>query len=336
MRKMTHEARVILLLLVLLPLVAVLSLFVGAVPLSPADVLRALVGECVNDTTRFVVLQSRLPLTVTAALCGAALSVGGLLLQDIFRNPLADPSVFGISSGAAFGVAVVMLAGGMAVVDGLAGMGAVVCAAFAGAMTVTAVVSALSVVLRGNVALLIVGLMIGYLASALITVLNYFATADGVKSYMMWGMGSFAGVSPGQLAWMAVPVLAGVLCALLMSKSLDIMQLGDRYAAALGINTRRVRHMSLALTGFLTAVTTAFCGPVAFVGLAVPHVARLLLHTDRHLCLLPATVLLGAIVCIACSMACSLPGGGGVLPVNAVTPLIGAPIVIYVVARKRK
>ena len=334
---MTHETKTISLLAAIMPIVAIACLFIGTVTLPASDVLGALTEADVPATTRFIVVESRLPQVLTAALCGAALAVSGLLLQNIFRNPLADPSVLGISSGAALGVACVMLlAGGSAATIGLAGMGAVIVAAFVGAMAVTAVVFLLSLVVKGHAAMLIIGLMIGYLTSALITVLNYFATADGVKSYVMWGMGSFSGVSLEQMAWMAVPVGVAVAGVAFLKKPLDLMQLGDNYATSLGVNTRRVRYGVLLLTGFLTAVTTAFCGPVAFVGLAVPHLSRMLLHTDSHGALLPATVLTGAIVAIVCNAACSLPGGGGVLPVNAVTPIVGAPVIIYIIMRKKK
>ena len=334
---MTHETKTISLLATTTLIVAIVSLFVGTVSLPVSDVLGALAGADVPTTTRFVVIEARLPQVLTAALCGAALSVSGLLLQDIFRNPLADPSVLGISSGAALGVACVMLlAGGSAATVGLAGMGAVVAAAFVGAMAVTAVVFLLSLVVRGNAAMLIVGLMIGYLASALITVLNYFATADGVRSYVMWGMGSFSSVSLEQTVWLAVPIGVAIAAAAFLKKSLDLIQLGDNYAMSLGINTRRVRYGVLLLTGFLTAVATAFCGPVAFIGLAVPHLSRMLLHTDSHAVLLPVAVLTGAMVAMACNVACSLPGGGGVLPVNAVTPMVGAPVIIYIIMRKKK
>ena len=334
---LTRESKITAFLAVAVPVTAVLSLFVGAVPVAPGEVLRTLCGGDVGDTLRFIVVESRLPQTLTAALCGAALSVGGMLLQCVFRNPLADPSVFGISSGAALGVAVVMLLlGGGFEVCGIAGMGAAVGAAFVGAMAVTALVFALSLAVRGNVALLVIGLMIGYLASAFITVLNYFATADGVKSYLTWGMGSFANVALGQLPWIAVPVAVGLAAALFLSKSLDLMSLGENYASSLGLDTSAVRNTALVVAGLLTAVTTAFCGPVAFVGLAVPHITRMILRSDRHLLLLPSAMLLGAVTSMVCNVACSLPGGGGVLPFNAVPPLVGAPVVIYVIMRKKR
>ena len=328
---MTRATKTLLILSVALAVAMVSSLFVGPVHIPAHSIVDILLGReaCQSsEAWRFIVLQTRLPQTLTAVLCGAALSVCGLLLQNIFRNPLADPSVFGISSGAALGVAVVMLLmGGSSAVAGLAGMGAVVAGAFVGAMAVTLVVFGCALVVRSRVALL----MIGYLASSAITLLNYFATEDGVKSFLVWGMGSFVSVSPTQLPWLAVAVLVPLLLALTLVKRLDIMLLGDAYALSLGVSVPRVRRMVLLLTGFLTAVTTAFCGPIAFIGLAVPHLARLAVRTDSHLCLMPASLLMGALVAVLCQIGCSVPGGGGVLPVNAVTPLVGAPVVLYVI-----
>ena len=323
---MTRATKTLLILSVALAVAMVSSLFVGPVHIPAHSIVDILLGREASQSSeawRFIVLQTRLPQTLTAVLCGAALSVCGLLLQNIFRNPLADPSVFGISSGAALGVAVVMLLMG--------GSSAVVAGAFVGAMAVTLVVFGCALVVRSRVALLIIGLMIGYLASSAITLLNYFATEDGVKSFLVWGMGSFVSVSPTQLPWLAVAVLVPLLLALTLVKRLDIMLLGDAYAQSLGVSVPRVRRMVLLLTGFLTAVTTAFCGPIAFIGLAVPHLARLAVRTDSHLCLMPASLLMGALVAVLCQIGCSIPGGGGVLPVNAVTPLVGAPVVLYVI-----
>lgn len=333
---MANKARIQILLLLAVAIVAVASLFVGAVHIPFADVMSILLGGESKSSWQFIVLEARLPQAITAAVCGAALAVCGLLLQNVFRNPLADPSVFGISSGAAFGVAVVMmLFGGWIAMGELCGFGLVVCAAFVGAIAVTMLILTLSLVVRNNVLLLIVGLMVGYVASALVTVINYFATEDGVKAYLVWGMGSFANVAPADLPLLVVPVASGLIVAMMMSKQLNVMQLGDNYSAALGINTRRMRNRVLALTGLLTAVTTALCGPVAFIGLAVPHVARLLMRSDDHRLLMPTTIMAGALTAMACNICCSLPGAGGVLPVNAVTPIVGAPVVIYIIMRRK-
>ena len=183
--------------------------------------------------------------------------------------------------------------------------------------------------------LLIIGIMIGYISNSAISLLNFFATDEGVKSYMVWGMGSFGGVSMTNMPVFVVVTLVGLIGALLLIKPLNALMLGDRYAENLGVNILRVRNWLLVVTGLLTAITTAFCGPVAFIGLAVPHIARLLLTTDNHRQLLPATLLSGSVVALICNIICYLPGESGVIPLNAVTPLIGAPVIIYVIARKR-
>jgi len=260
------------------------------------------------------------------------------MLQTAFRNPLAGPSVFGINSGAGLGVALVMLlmGGGLSVGSlQVSGFAAVLVAAFIGAMAVMALIFFFSTLVRNNVMLLIVGIMIGYITNSAISLLNFFATDEGVKSYMVWGMGSFGGVSMNNMPVFACVTLIGLLGALLLIKPLNALLLGDRYAENLGVNILRVRNWLLIVTGLLTAVTTAFCGPVAFIGLAVPHIARLLLTTDNHRVLLPATILCGAVVALICNLICFLPGESGVIPLNAVTPLIGAPVIIYVIARRR-
>ena len=317
----------------------VLNLLLGSVSIPADEVMRILAGgEAVKGSWRFIVLESRLPQAITATLCGAALAVSGLLLQTAFRNPLAGPSVFGINSGAGLGVALVMLlfGGGLSVGSlQLSGFAAILLAAFIGAMAVMIVIFFFSTLVRNSVMLLIIGIMIGYISNSAISLLNFFATDEGVKSYLVWGMGSFGGVSLKNLPVFVTVTLAGIVGALLLIKPLNALMLGDRYAENLGVNILRVRNWLLIVTGILTAVTTAFCGPVAFIGLAVPHIARLLLTTDNHRQLLPATLLCGGVVALFCNLLCYLPGEEGVIPLNAVTPLIGAPVIIYVIARKR-
>ncbi|ALO49894.1 iron ABC transporter permease [Hoylesella enoeca] len=316
----------------------VLNLMAGAVRIPLANVGAILVGEDgVRASWRYIVLESRLPQGVTAMLCGAALAVSGLMLQTAFRNPLAGPSVFGITSGAALGVAVVMLLLGGSVSIGmldLSGFLAVWVSAFAGAMAVTGIIFLFSSLVRNGVMLLIVGLMIGYLSASAMSLLNFFATEEGVKSYIMWGMGDFGSVSMGQLPVFVAVIMAGLLASLAMIKPLNALLLGEEYAENLGVNTIRVRNQLLVITGVLTATTTAFCGPVAFIGLAVPHVTRLVLATENHRLLLPATVVVGAATALLCNLICSLPADGAI-PLNAVTPLIGAPIIIYVIVKGR-
>ena len=317
-----------------------LNLLLGSVSIPAGDVLRILLGDdSLKPSWQFIILESRLPQAITATLCGASLAVSGLLLQTAFRNPLAGPSIFGINSGAGLGVALVMLllGGGLSVGSlQLSGFAAILVAAFIGAMAVMALIFFFSTLVRNNVMLLIIGIMIGYISNSAISLLNFFATDEGVKSYMVWGMGSFGGVSMANMPVFVSVSLIGLVGALLLIKPLNALMLGDRYAENLGVSILRVRNWLLIVTGLLTAITTAFCGPVSFFGLAVPHIARLLLTTDNHRVQLPATILCGAVVALVCNLICFLPGESGVIPLNAVTPLIGAPVIIYVIARRNK
>ena len=283
-------------------------------------------------------METRLPQAITAMLCGAALSVSGLMLQTAFRNPLAAPDIFGINAGAGLGVALVMLLwGGSLVTDtfSFTGFMAILLAAFIGAMLVTLLILFFSSIVGNVLLLLIIGVMTGYVASSAITILNYFASEEGVKSFVLWGMGSFSGVSGAYLPAFTVVSVAGMAASFLLIKPLNALLLGDEYASNLGINTRLTRNLLLVTTGLLTAVTTAFCGPVAFISLAVPHITRLLLRSSDHRILLPATLLCGAFIALLCNVVCSLPGNGEVIPINAITPLIGAPVIIYVIVKRK-
>ena len=324
----------------LVVLLFALCLVTGSIRIPVADVLRILCGddEGIKASWRYIVLESRLPQAITALLCGGALAVSGLMLQTAFRNALADPSIFGISSGAGLGVALVMLLLGGSIGAGsvsLSGYVAIILAAFVGAMAVMAIIFFFSTVVRSNVMLLIIGIMIGYVSSSAISLLQFFATDEGVKSYMVWGMGTFGGVSMGHMPIFATFTLVGIIASLLLIKPLNALLLGDRYAENLGVSVYKVRNMLLVVTGLLTAITTAFCGPISFIGLAVPHMARLLLHTDNHRVLMPATILCGSVVALLCNIVCFLPGESGVIPLGAVTPLMGAPVIIYVISKGR-
>lgn len=329
--------------IVLLACMAVLfalNIFVGSVAIPGGDILNILLGniETVKPSWRYIILESRLPQAITASLAGGALAVSGLMLQTAFRNPLAGPSIFGINSGAGLGVALVMLLLGGSVSAGsvtVSGFVAVLLAAFLGAMAVMAVIFFFSTMVRNHVMLLVIGIMIGYMANSAITLLNFFATDEGVRSYMVWGMGSFGGVSARMMPYFASVSLLSLAASLLLIKPLNALMLGERYAENLGVNIVRVRNWLLVVTGLLTAVVTAFCGPVAFIGLAVPHIARLTFRTDNHRLLMPATILLGTVVALVCNVLCFLPGSSGIIPLNAVTPLFGAPVIIYVITKSR-
>ncbi|MBF1566750.1 MAG: iron ABC transporter permease [Prevotella salivae] len=292
----------------------------------------------IHPSWEYIIMESRLPQALTALLTGAALSTCGLLLQTAFRNPLAGPGIFGISSGAGLGVALVMLLLGGSVTTAafsVSGFLAILLAAFVGAMLITLLLFFFSSMVRSSILLLIIGIMVGYVSNSIISILNFYATEEGVKSYLVWGLGNFGGVSMAQMPLFASIVLLGLLAALLMMKPLNALLLGEQYAENLGINVQRTRNFLLIITGLLMAITTAFCGPIAFIGLAVPHIARLLLNTDNHLSLLPATMLTGSAVALLCNLLCILPGELGILPLNAVTPLLGAPIIIYVIMKNK-
>lgn len=282
-------------------------------------------------------MDYRLPQALTALLTGSVLSVCGLMLQTIFRNPLADASILGISSGAGLGVACVMLLfGGGLYIGNLSfgGFAAVFTAALLGALGVTLVMLFLSSVIRNNALLLIAGVMLGYITSSVVMLLNFFATADGVRAYVQWGMGNFSGVSEAMLPLYAMVSVVSIVASFLLVKPLNLMLIGSRYAENLGVNIKRLRTTILLLTGIMTALSTSFCGPIAFIGLAVPHLARLLLCTDDFRLIMPTTILLGSLVALFCNFVCVLPSNGGILPLNAVTPFLGVPIILYVISRK--
>lgn len=335
MQTVNRNRRIYIVLLPLLVLLAAGNLFYGAVPIPPAAVLDILAGGGGdNPAWKIILTGSRLPQAATALLAGAALAVSGLLLQTLFRNPLAGPSILGISDGANLGVALVMLACGGAV-GSVGGYVATVAGAMAGACAILAVIVFFSRKVGSNVMLLIIGIMVGYLVSSCISILNYYASADKVRQFVMWGMGDFSAVSSSQLPFFSVVSCLGLLWAFLLVKPLNALLLGEKYASNLGVNVRSARIHVLVCTGLMTAAVTAFCGPVSFIGLAVPHMARLLLGTSDHRTLVPATALSGACIALACNMLTVIPGTGMLLPLNAVTPLFGAPVIIYVIVNRK-
>lgn len=329
----------LLLLLVALAALFAANLYYGAVHIpaeAVTDILRG--GSAERPSWGFIILENRLPQAITATLSGAGLAAAGLMLQTAFRNPLAGPSVLGIDGGANLGVAIAMLLMGGSFMAGefsLSGFVLVVASALVGAWAIMAVLIAFSHILRSSTMLLITGVMIGYLTSSAISLLNYGATEEGVRSFMVWGLGSFANVTVDRLPAFCATMGAGLLCATLLVKPLNALLLGERYAVNLGINVSRTRTLLLFATGLLTATSTAFCGPIAFVGLAVPHIARLLLGTANHRILMPATMLTGAALALLCSLISTLPGDT-LIPINVITPIMGAPVVIWVILRMKE
>lgn len=318
------------------------NLFLGSVSIPFAEVGRILTGgEPGKVTWGYIVLHSRLPQAVTALFTGASLAVAGLMLQTVFNNPLAGPSILGINTGASLGVAVVMLflggtIGGSMVGFSISGYLSIVVGAFVGASVVLGIIIFFSTLVRSNVMLLIIGLMVGYLASSVISLLTFFSSSEGVFSYVVWGLGDFSGVSLGQLPFYCITLGIGLLIALLLIKPMNALLLGERYARNLGVRVGRVRVWMFISTGILTATTTAFCGPVAFIGLAVPHMARLMIGSSNHAGLLPATLLVGGAVSLLCNLISTLPGTASVIPLNAIMPVLGAPVIIYVIVNQKK
>ena len=321
----------------LLLLLCFLSLFVGSVSLSLQEVVDALLGGG-DDMARFVVIESRLPQMITAVLAGIALSVSGLVMQTLFANPLADPALLGVNSGASLGVALAMLllGGSWAVGNTIvSGLGLTILFAFVGACAVIALLLVCSHYLRGNLALLVVGVMLSFVLSAVISLLSFYASADGVRDFVVWGMGDFSSVVLTRLPFMALMILLPSLGIWACSRSLNALLLGSDYAANLGIRVQRVRTLLLLLIGLLTATVTALCGPISFIGLAVPHMARLFVRSANHQRLIPQTIILGAIVAVLSLILSHLPGERGVLPLAAITPFIGVPMVVYILMRRR-
>ncbi len=325
---------------VVIVLLFIANLFFGSVSIPAKAVVQAIMGQEVEKASwGYIILQSRLPQAITATLCGGALAVAGLMLQTAFNNPLAGPSILGISSGANLGVAIVMLAGGGTIAAGGITFGSffsVLFGAFIGSMIIMSVILAFSSFVKNNLMLLIIGIMIGYVTSSAISLLNFFSTAEGVHSFIIWGMGNFGGVSMQQMPWFASICIVGLILSIVLIKPLNALLMGNQYAENLGINIKHTRNTLLIATGLLTAITTAFCGPIAFFGLAVPHVARMVLGSQNHKRLLPLTILIGSATALACNLICILPGESGIIPLNAVTPLLGAPVIIYVIVKQKR
>lgn len=329
------------LLVAFLLILVVANLLIGTVDIPAREILLIITGnESQNMAWEVIVMQARLPMIMTAALAGAALSVSGLLLQTAFNNPLAGPSILGVSTGASLGVAVVMLSFGgyLGSVFGatVGGYVSILLGALLGASLILVILLLFSTVVRSGTMLLIVGIMVGYFASSAISFLNFFATEQGVHSYVIWGLGNFSGVMMEQMPVFASIIILALIWAGLMVKPLNAMLLGTRYAENLGVDIRKVRNQLLIITGVLTAVVTAFCGPIGFIGLVVPHIARLLLRTSNHNYLIPATILAGTDVALLCTLISVLPTSVGIMPINAITPIIGVPIIIYIILNRKK
>lgn len=319
-----------------------LNLLLGSVSIPLRAICEMLLGSEEHPVVwQNILWKSRVPQALTALVAGAALSVSGLQMQTVFRNPLADPSVLGVSAGASLGVAFVVLLSG--VIGGVAlsrlgylGEIALSVAAIIGSLSVLALIVFISTKVKGNVTLLIIGVMIGYVANAIIGVLKFFSVEEDIRAYVIWGLGSFARVSGDQMLLFVALMVLLIPLSFLLIKTMNLLLLGSNYARNLGLNIHRARLLVILSAGILVAIVTAYCGPIMFIGLAVPHLARAIFRSSDHRVLMPATVLIGATLALACNLIARMPGFEGALPLNSVTALIGAPVVASVLFRKRK
>ncbi|WP_025741395.1 FecCD family ABC transporter permease [Aquimarina pacifica] len=325
---------------ILLVLCFITNISLGSVVIPWLDTLASLVGGSVEkESWRHIILDYRLPKALTAIIVGSGLGVSGLLMQTLFRNPLAGPFVLGITSGATLGVALLILGStfmGAAAATFLISKWGLVIAASLGSMLILFAAMVVSVKVKDTMAILIIGLMFGSITSAIVSVLSYFAPADQLQQYVFWGFGSL-----GNLSWLEVAVLfaiffLGILLSIIAIKPLNTLLLGENYARSLGLNIKLSRFLIISATGLLAGSITAFAGPIAFIGLATPHLTRQLFHTSDHKTLIPAVMLLGSVIMLICDCISQLPSSEYTLPINAITSLIGAPVVIWLLVRKRK
>ena len=334
--------RSVLALIVVLLVLFVLDIGLGSVRIPFGEALNILIGGTSdNQAWEAIVLKIRLPRSVTAILVGAALSVGGLQMQTLFRNPLAGPSVLGITAGASLGVAAVMLmAGTVTTVFSIRQLDPgsswlIVLAATIGAALILVVILAISFRIKDNVVMLIVGIMVANITVAIVSIWQYFSDPEQIQEYLLWTFGSLGGVTNEQLRVLGLIVLVGVVMSLLLSKTLNALLLGEDYAQSMGLNIRRSRIMIIVVTSLLAGSITGFCGPIGFIGIAVPHLTRSFLNTSDHKILIPSTVLVGGILMLLCDIISQVPGSQTVLPVNAITAMIGSPVVIWIIVKRR-
>jgi len=331
----------ILVLVVAIAGLAVVNLLIGSVEIPVGNICRILAGDESNEIWTNIVWKSRFPQVLTAIAAGAGLAVSGLQMQTVFRNPLAGPSVLGISNGSALGVAFVVLLsgrlGGVALSRlGYLGDAAMSVAAIVGALAVLLLIVWVSQKVSGNVTLLIIGVMIGYFANAIIGVLKFLSPEEDVKAFVVWGLGSFSRVSGDEMMLFVVLMAVFLPLSYLLVKPMNMLLLGDHYAANLGLNIRHARMQVIVCSGILVALVTAYCGPIMFIGLAVPHLTRALFRTSDHRILMPATALCGAVLALICNFIARMPGFEGALPVNSVTALVGAPVIAAILFGRRR
>lgn len=338
---MRKETKIILVIFLILIITVLFNISLGSVSIPLKDIINSLfIGESTKDTWTYIILEYRLPKAITSILVGSGLGISGLLMQTFFRNPLAGPYVLGLSSGAGLGVALLLMG------SSLLGIGlssslwfsktAIIAASSIGSVLVMLAILITSVKIKDSMALLIIGLMFASLTGAVVNVLSYFSTSDELQQFVFWSLGSL-----GDLSWIEVYILAvfwgiGILLCIFLIKPLDALLIGESYATSLGVNIKVLRYLTVITTCILTGSITAFAGPIAFVGLAIPHLMRLILKTNQHLIMIPAVSFGGAFVMLICDSISQLPGSDYTLPINAVTSFLGAPVVIWLIMKSRQ
>ena len=335
----TKHTYTFILLTVLLAICFFINISLGSVQIPTKSIFNSLFGTIDNSTWEVIITDYRLPKAITAILVGSGLGISGLLMQTLFRNPLAGPFVLGITSGASLGVALVILGSGLfggILATAMISKWSIVIAASLGSFLVLLAVLAVSNKVRDTMAILIIGLMFGSITAAVVSVLSYFSTAEQLQQYIFWGFGSLSNLSWEELLIFFGIYLVGIIISIASLKGLNSLLLGENYAKSLGLNLKQSRMIIILATSLIAGTITAFAGPIAFIGLAIPHLTRQIFKTSNHRILLPAVFLFGAIVMLVCDSISQLPGSDYTLPINAITAIVGAPVVIWLLVRQRK
>lgn len=327
------KARLYIILIALLLLLFVADVALGSVYISLSDIWDSFLGAP-ESTNHYIITQLRLPRAIMAVLTGAGLAIAGMLMQTLFRNPLAGPFVLGISSGAGLGVAISIMGGSLLGFSLISGFG-IVLSSILGSLAVFLLIILISLRIKDTMGLLIIGLMVGSLSSALVGILQYFSPSEQLRRYVFWGLGSLSNLSWNELGLISILILISLTGLLFIIKPLNALLLGETYARSLGINLKQTRWIIIAITCILAGCITAFAGPIAFIGLAIPHIARMLLSSMDHKKLIPLVIVIGASLLLACDIVAQIPFSNYSLPINAVTSLVGAPLVIWLIVKKR-
>lgn len=331
-----QNATKLVLLVITMLLLVVIDLSVGTVQIPIAEIWRVIFGQSTHSEIHQVIItEIRLPKTLTALLAGSALPVAGLFMQTFFRNPVAGPDILGVSAGSSLFVAFIMLSGVSISAASIGGSVSLIIAAILGAAAVLIVILLVSIRIRDTMTLLIFGIMFGMAISAIVGVLQYYSERGALKLFMLWTFGSLSGVTLQQLSWFTPVILLCLTGAMFLSGKLNLLLLGEHYAKSSGLQVQRTRNMIILITAVITGTITAFCGPIAFIGIAVPHVARMLFRINDHRVLLPASMCLGASILLICDMITQIPGEDGILPLNAITAFMGAPFVIFIIWKQQ-